>query len=60
MRGKIRQFLNDRGGATSIEYALVAAMLSIAAIVGFSSMANSVVAMFDNTDTAVSEAWQAP
>ncbi len=42
MRALIYRFIDERAGATAIEYGLIAAILSLVAITGFSTMANSV------------------
>ena len=47
----LRKILRDRTGATAIEYALVAALIAIAAIVGFRSLGNNI----DNTFNTVNE-----
>lgn len=56
MRATIQRFLGERAGATAIEYALIAVLLSIAAIVGFSTMANSVREAYTDQGEAVKTA----
>ncbi len=46
----IAKFLRDESGATAIEYGLIAALVSVAAITALSAMGDSLSAMF----TAVS------
>ncbi len=53
MRALARRFLDDRSGATAIEYALIAAVLSLVAITGFSTMANSVQSAYETQGNAV-------
>ena len=43
----IREFLNDESGATAIEYGLIAALVSVAAITALSAMGDSLSAMFN-------------
>jgi pilus assembly protein Flp/PilA len=45
------RLLNNQRGATAIEYALVASMISVAGIVAFENLGNSV----DNRYTAVEQ-----
>ena len=47
---RIKQFVEDESGATAIEYGLIAALVSVAAITALSAMGDSLSAMF----TAVS------
>lgn len=37
----IRKFLNCRSGATAVEYGLIAAIISVALIAGFGTVANN-------------------
>ena len=39
-------FLRDESGATAIEYGLIAALVSVAAITALGSMGNSLIAIF--------------
>ena len=43
---KIRKFLSDESGATAIEYGLIAALVSVAAIGALQAMGNSLSDMF--------------
>lgn len=48
----MRHFLKlftDRRGATAIEYALIASLISVAAIVGYQNLGDKVNNSFDNT-----------
>lgn len=53
----IKKFLNDESGATAIEYGLIAALVSVAAIGALSAMGGSLDSMFSSVsgylDTAV-------
>jgi pilus assembly protein Flp/PilA len=42
------KFLRDESGATAIEYGLIAALVSIAAIVALGEMFNTVASELDN------------
>lgn len=42
MRPMIRRFLKDESGATAIEYALIATLISVAAIGGFGRVGNAI------------------
>ena len=53
MRALIHRFIDDRAGATAIEYALIAAILSLVAITGYSTMANSVQNAYQAQGAAV-------
>ena len=45
----IRSLFGDRRGATAIEYALIASLISVAAIVGYETLGERVENSFDNT-----------
>ncbi|KQU93336.1 hypothetical protein ASC89_24635 [Devosia sp. Root413D1] len=50
MRGvcrQIRRFVADDGGATAIEYGLVAGLIAIGALVAMSLTGESVISLFD-------------
>ena len=46
MFGNIKNLLTDESGATAIEYGLIAALVSVAAIGALSAMGSSLEAMF--------------
>ncbi len=46
--GIVRKLLSDARGATAIEYALVAWLISIAAMAGYQSLGNKVVSNFND------------
>jgi pilus assembly protein Flp/PilA len=46
MNNSIKNFLNDEDGATMIEYALLAALVAVAAIAGLKALATSMTATF--------------
>ncbi|TQV79049.1 Flp family type IVb pilin [Denitrobaculum tricleocarpae] len=47
----IKSFLNDESGATAIEYGLIAALISVAAIAALSAMGDELSAMFTFVET---------
>jgi pilus assembly protein Flp/PilA len=53
---KFAMFLNDEDGATAIEYGLIAALVSVAAIGALTAMGNSLGTMFNAVSSALSGA----
>ncbi len=51
-----RAFSKDESGATAIEYGLIAALVSVAAIGALTAMGNSLSTMFQTVSTALSTA----
>jgi pilus assembly protein Flp/PilA len=47
----IRRFLSDEGGATAIEYALLAALISVAVIAAMQSVATQLNTVFSEVST---------
>lgn len=58
MRAILRRFRADRRGATSIEYALIGVLISIAVIGGASSLGNSLTSYFSNSAGKLDNAGQ--
>lgn len=56
MLRKIRTFLNDQGGATAIEYALIAALFAIATITSARALGDTNTAIYQKITTAITEA----
>ena len=56
MFAKLAQFVSDDDGATAIEYGLIAALVSVAAIGALTAMGNSLSTMFSTVATALSTA----
>ncbi len=56
MLTKLMIFLKDDSGATAIEYGLIAALVSVAAIGALTAMGNSLSTMFSTVATALSTA----
>lgn len=50
---QIRTILRDRRGATAIEYALIATLISVAAIVAFQNLGKQTDATFNNVHAAI-------
>ncbi len=48
MINTIKNFLSDESGATAIEYGLIAALVSVAAIAALGSLGNSLGTMFNS------------
>jgi pilus assembly protein Flp/PilA len=44
-----RKILNDESGATAIEYGLIAALISVAAITAFTTVGTKLSSMMTNT-----------
>ncbi len=56
MIAKMIAFIGDENGATAIEYGLIAALVSVAAIGALTAMGGSLSAMFNTVSTALSTA----
>ncbi len=56
MFAKMIGFIKDEDGATAIEYGLIAALVSIAAIAALSSLGDSLVATFEVISSSLSNA----
>ncbi len=52
----IRTFANDESGATAIEYGLIAALVSVAAIGALTALGGSLNTMFQTVSSTVSAA----
>jgi len=52
----IRAFVKDDSGATAIEYGLIAALVSVAAIGALTAMGGSLSTMFNTVSSALSSA----
>jgi pilus assembly protein Flp/PilA len=52
----ISRFVQEDSGATAIEYGLIAALVSVAAIGALTAMGNSLSTMFGTVSTALSNA----
>ncbi len=56
MSGKLKTFLQNEDGATAIEYGLIAALVSVAAIGALTAMGGSLSTMFNTVSSALSTA----
>jgi pilus assembly protein Flp/PilA len=54
---QLRQMISDRSGATAIEYGLIAALISVALIAGFSALSTSVQGVFETVTATITAAW---
>jgi pilus assembly protein Flp/PilA len=54
--GKMRKLIGDNRGATAIEYALVASLISVAALGAFQSLGGGVARKYVAVDQAVGDA----
>jgi pilus assembly protein Flp/PilA len=48
---RLRNLIADRRGATAIEYALIASLISVAAIVGYHNLGNEVQNSFQEIES---------
>ena len=51
MYSTIKKFLQDESGATAIEYGLIAALVSVAAVTALTSVGTSLSSMFEKVST---------
>ncbi|MGE0660852.1 MAG: Flp family type IVb pilin [Reyranellaceae bacterium] len=56
MRSTFKRLIKDDSGATMIEYGLIAALISVAAIVSLTAMGGSLQTMFNTVSTALDTA----
>ena len=47
--GMLKRFIQDESGATAIEYGLIAALISVSLIAGYSAIASDLETQFTNT-----------
>ncbi len=52
----IKTFINDESGATAIEYGLIAALVSVAAVVALQGLGSSLQSMFTTVSTTLNTA----
>ena len=52
----IRKLCKNKRAATAIEYALIAALVSVAAIVAFQALGDAITDMFSGVSSAVGDA----
>ncbi len=56
MRAELRRFLKCRGGATAIEYAFIAGLVSIGIVGALSAMSGSITGLFSSISSTLSGA----
>ena len=56
MRTFINKFVQDDSGATAVEYGLIAALVSVAAVTALASVGGSLDALFNEVSTGVENA----
>ena len=56
MRSTFNRLMKDESGATMIEYGLIAALISVAAILALTAMGGSLRTMFNTVSTALNTA----
>ena len=56
----LTQFANDESGATAIEYGLIAALVSVAAIAALKAMGGQLVAIFNKVSSELATAATGP
>ena len=56
MLAKFQQLLNDESGATAIEYGLIAALVSVAAVAALGNLGSSLSTMFGTVSTELDNA----
>ena len=56
MYSTIKKFLQDESGATAIEYGLIAALISVAAVTALTSVGTSLSSMFEKVSSDLDSA----
>ena len=56
MQNFIREFVKDESGATAIEYGLIAALVSVAAVTALTSVGGSLDTMFTSVSSTLNSA----
>ncbi len=56
MIAKLRKLLTNKSGATAIEYGLIAALVSVAAVVALQNLGSSLNTMFSTVSTQLDTA----
>ena len=56
MYSAIKNFLQDESGATAIEYGLIAALVSVAAVTALTDVGSSLSAMFETVSSELDAA----
>jgi pilus assembly protein Flp/PilA len=56
MKATFKKFFQNESGATAIEYGLIAALVSVAAIIALGSMGDALNTMFESVATILTNA----
>lgn len=56
MKAMLREFIADESGATAIEYGLIAALVSVAAIVALTALGTALQGIFGTVSTELETA----
>ncbi len=56
MPNTLSKIINDKSGATAIEYGLIAALVSVAAILALSAMGDALRTLFERVSTELNTA----
>ena len=54
---KMKEFVRDESGATAIEYGLIAALVSVAAITAMSALGTSLTGIFNEVSTQLDQSY---
>ena len=54
--GMLKRFIQDESGATAIEYGLIAALISVSLIAGYSAISSDLETQFTNTASELENA----
>jgi len=52
----LKDFLHDKSGATAIEYGLIAALISVSLIAGYTALSESLTTQWTDTSSAIDNA----
>jgi pilus assembly protein Flp/PilA len=52
----LKEFMQDETGATAIEYGLIASLIAVAIIGGFSALADAIEALWGDNNSSINQA----
>ena len=55
----LKQFLHDESGASAIEYGLIAALISVSIIAGYTAIGNSLTSQWQDVSSTIDAAGSA-
>lgn len=58
MRKVLKKFVQDETGATAIEYGLIASLIAVAIIGGFSALADAIEKLWGDNNGAIGNAFK--